>query len=82
MLDVDSLAVLDDGGLLHVLDLLLDLLDGADDGLAVVLLVDLRERSVECVFLQSSPVHPNYKSNGGGLSVTDGGRRRTSLYLI
>ena len=47
MLDVDSLAVLDDGGLLHVLDLLLDSLDGADDGLAVLLLVDLGERSVE-----------------------------------
>ena len=47
MLDVDSLAVLDDGGLLHVLDLLLDSLDGADDGLAVLLLVDLGERSVK-----------------------------------
>ena len=35
MLDVDSLAVLDDGGLLHVLDLLLNPLDGADNCLAV-----------------------------------------------
>ena len=47
MLDVDSLALLDDDGVRHVLDLLLNPLDGADDGLAVLLLVDLGERSVE-----------------------------------
>ena len=47
MLYVDGLAVLDEGGLLHVLDLLLNPLDGADNCLAVLLLVDLGERSVE-----------------------------------